>query len=100
MGAADESPRQQIGFALHTYTKSACQFAPVSTYVGPDQQPVDACKEWNELLVEELMSDEELDLIVTTGAFRADWVRADGLEQRWSPFHDAGIPLVVIRDVL
>lgn len=101
------------GFALRTFTKSACPFADIVVAVGEQQLPYRACEEWNRRVVEVLLDTEELQFVVTSGAFWAQPIDSsgkkmapsdaqvsieNGLVARWSELEGAGIDVVAIRD--
>ncbi|MBL3699747.1 acyltransferase family protein [Leucobacter luti] len=95
---------------LRVYTKSACGFADVATVAGGDAR-YDACSDWNERVMEQLIA-EQPDLVLTTNSVeRKVWDDgpltmsesvqpfSDGLRRSWESLNAAGIPVTVIRDV-
>lgn len=92
---------------LHTYTKSSCAFT--STLIERGGTPYPACQQWNQAVLDELVSEVDPDMVVTSSASQARAHHAGSAEQNtamlaegmaglWSPLDAADIDIVAIRD--
>ncbi|MDA8372401.1 MAG: acyltransferase family protein [Nocardiopsaceae bacterium] len=92
---------------LYTFTKSSCAFT--DTLIERDGRPYFECPEWNEAVVEKLVSDVQPDLVFTSSSVQATSYSAksdtegeaeiaEGMARLWQPLEEAGSELVVIRD--
>ncbi|RNL86983.1 acyltransferase family protein [Halostreptopolyspora alba] len=98
---------QHQRWRLHTYTKSSCAFT--STLLERAGSSYPQCQQWNQAVVEELVSEVEPDMVLTSSATQARAHRADSEEQNtamlaegmaglWAPLDAADIDIVAIRD--
>ncbi len=98
---------QDRNWRLHTYTKSSCAFT--DTLLDHDDQPYRECEQWNEALTDELISDIEPDMVVTSSATQTRAHHADstdestriiaaGMTGLWSRLQAADIKVLAIRD--
>jgi peptidoglycan/LPS O-acetylase OafA/YrhL len=90
---------------IETYTKSACQFATVTTSL--DGQPYDTCRAWVDNVLGELTGADKPDVVVTAGQ-RDTGFDASGdlsheamqaaLVSTWDQLRAAGIKVVSLSD--
>ena len=101
------------GWRLRTYTKSACQFADVTSVIGAQLLTYESCVEWNRN-IQALISSERPDAVIFGGAFWPQLIESgeviddpqltadlleSGLVRSWTSVVEAGIPIVVLKDV-
>lgn len=103
---------EELDWEVRTYTKTSC---PVSTAtrVLPSEQTDEgelSCRDWNERVMEELTSSEEISAVFTASYSTAyefeaaqdhplDAPRTDGFAEAWQELRDAGLEVVAISDV-
>jgi peptidoglycan/LPS O-acetylase OafA/YrhL len=93
---------QQHGFAVHTFMRSGCPWAPKrAAPTGDDTTVRDGCLRWSGQVTDRLLTDPP-DLVMVTGTrprlgAPGDWV-PPWYPTQWRTVVDAGIPLVAIRD--
>ncbi len=101
------------GWQLRTYTKSACQYADVTSAIGDQLLPYESCIAWNEN-VRAAIDSESPDAVIFGGAFWPKLIDSGevvddpgatavlleaALIRSWTPIRDAGIPVIALRDV-
>jgi peptidoglycan/LPS O-acetylase OafA/YrhL len=103
---------EQQQWQLRTITKSNCQLADVVIANGERQLPYENCVEWNNNVIEELLTTRP-DLVLVTGRFWPTLVGEDGLvngtaresalaaglTRTWSAMAADGLTVVAIHDV-
>ncbi|WP_236831627.1 acyltransferase family protein [Blastococcus sp. KM273128] len=107
------SPLAQIaeerGWALDSYTKSACPFVDVMVMSG--SQPYRECAAWNDNVMAKLTGVDRPDLVITTNSeylvseggealsatASAQAIRV-GLRSTWSTLTEAGVRIVALAD--
>jgi peptidoglycan/LPS O-acetylase OafA/YrhL len=95
----------QKDWRIETYTKSACQFATVTTSL--DGQPYDTCRTWVDNVLAELTGPDRPDVVVTAGQ-RDSGFDSEGelshdamqsaLVSTWGQLRAAGVKVVSLSD--
>jgi len=96
---------EQKGWRIETFTKSACQFATVTTSL--DGQPYDTCRTWVDNVLAELTGPARPDVVVTAGQRDAGFDASGDLSHdamqaalvsTWDQLRAAGVDVVVLSD--
>ncbi|WP_181032577.1 MULTISPECIES: acyltransferase family protein [unclassified Arthrobacter] len=95
------------GWRLDVYTKGSCPLAAV--VVLGDGHPYDNCHSWGKAVSESILAGNPTALVVGSsrdyqvagveGRDASNAALAQGMRDAWSPFLDAGIPVVSVRDM-
>lgn len=92
---------QQHGFAVHTFLRSGCPWAPKRAEPTGDNEIRDRCLRWSGLVAARLLA-EPPDLVLVTGTrprlgSAGDWI-PPWYPTQWRTVVEAGIALVAVRD--
>jgi peptidoglycan/LPS O-acetylase OafA/YrhL len=92
------------GWGVTTYTKSACQFAKITTSL--DGEPYDTCRDWADNVIAELEQTNP-DLVITAGQRDSGYDDSGELSEdamqaamvdTWTTLKQAGIKVAVLAD--
>ncbi len=92
------------GWGVTTYTKSACQFAKITTSL--DGEPYDTCRDWADNVIAELKENKP-DLVITAGQRDSGFDESGELSEdamqaamvdTWTELRDAGMKVAVLAD--